>query len=181
MPWVPATPNLGTSTETGTFNYTIKYYTESTTPGTPDPVTGIVGDGTTTDTYYPVNIIPQQIDPATVNITNGLSAAITGYFGACFNDTLTTRDTSGKITTISTLSTGQSVFTSVDKTTLHEVIGFVADSTRTRTFTFVANAYDPLNPTVIIDSQTYTAICQDLSWTPGKNSLKELVNYASYK
>jgi len=175
MPWVPASTDLGSTTEMGTFNYSIQYYDDQA--GTVDPTTGLTGPDTYT--YRAVTITPQQVDPSTVNITNGLSASISGYFGPCFNDTLTTRDHQGNITTINTLTSGESVFNAVNKNTLHEVIAYVPDPTRTRTFTFTATAYDPSNPNVIISTQIYVAQCKDLNWDTGRIALKELVSYAS--
>lgn len=182
MPWSPATTLLGTHAELESFTHTIQYYDESTTPGVPDPITGEVGAGTTNQTYYNVRVIPQETNPSTISFTSDNPGSIFGYYKGIFNDTLTTRDTFGNFTTVTTLTGGDGgVFDKVNRETLHEVISFKADMTRSRTFNYRAEAFDPLNPVIVVAFQNYTVLAQDQNWTPGLNNLKELVNYASSK
>ncbi len=123
-----------------------------------------------------LGIIPQETNPSSVSISG---ATLSGSYRGIFNDGLTTRDSKGNITTITTLGSNASVWDAVNRSNVHEVIGFDPDMTRSRTFSYVAQAYSPLTPNTIIASQTYTVLCQDRNWTPGMLSLKELVSYAS--
>lgn len=170
MPWTPTTPLLGTYAEMASLSHTLEYYTEDGGDPLADPPT------TGTTTYYSVKITPQEVNPYTISISG---PTISGYYRGIFNDGLTTRDQQGNITTITTLGSNASVWDAVNRSKVHEVIGFDPDMTRSRTFTYLAEAYNPLNPTVIVASQTYTILCQDRNWTPGMLSLKELVSYAS--
>jgi hypothetical protein len=170
MAWTPTETLLGTHAEMATFSHTIEYYTEEAgDPTAVPPTTGSI-------TYYSVRIIPQQTNPYTVSISG---ATISGYYRGIFNDGLTTRDSVGNITTITTLGSNASVWDAVNRSKVHEVIGFDPDMTRSRTFTYLAEAYNPLLPNTVIASQTYTILCEDKNWTPGMLSLKELVSYAS--
>lgn len=176
MAWTPTETLLGSHAELENFSHAIQYYTEEA--GAVDPVTGL--PGSSTQTYYAVRIIPQQENPNTVIFASGITATISGYYKGIFNDTLKTRDADGNFTTVTTLEAGGGVFDKVDRTKVYEVISFKADTTRKRVFTYLAEAYDnnPLSPTYLstIASQLYTINAQDLNWTPGMISLKELVN-----
>lgn len=170
MPWTPTDTLLGTYAEMASFSHTIQYYTEEAgDPTAVPPTTGTI-------TYYSVRLISQETNPSTISISG---ATISGYYRGIFNDGLTTRDRKGNITTITTLGSNASVWDAVNRSNVHEVIGFDPDMTRSRTFSYVAQAYSPLAPNTIIASQTYTVLCQDRNWTPGMMSLKELVSYAS--
>lgn len=176
MAWSPTETLLGTHAELESFTHSIQYFTEEGgDPLAEPPVAG-------TTTYYNVKITPQQTNPNTVVFTAGNPGVISGYYKGIFNDSLTTRAPNGTITTISTLQEPEgSVFTKVNLGNVYEVISFKADTTRSRTLTYLAQAYDPLFPNTIIASQTYTILAQDTNWTPGQLALKELVTYASSK
>lgn len=176
MAWVPSTTLLGTHAELASFSHSIQYIVE--TAGDPEAIPPTEG----TTTYYDVKITPQQNNPSTVAFAAGDPATISGYYKGIFNDVLVTRDKEGNFTTVTTLTGGDGgVFDKVDRDKLHEVISFQADTTRSRTFTYLAEAYDPEEPEVIVASETYTILAQDLNWTTGMINLKELVSYASSK
>lgn len=176
--WTPVTTLLGTHAELQSFSYNIEYYEEGAAgdPLADPPVPA--GE----NVYYSVRIIPQQSNPNTVTFTAGNPGVISGYYKGIFNDSLTTRAPDGTLTTITTLGEPEgSVFTKVNRSSVYEVISFKADTTRSRTFTYLAEAYNPLSPTVVVASQVYTILAQDTNWTPGQVALKELVSYASSK
>lgn len=174
MPWTPEESLLGTHAELESFTHNIRYY-----------VAGIAGDAEAIppvaageDIYYDVRITPQQVNPNTVIFTAGDPGIISGFYKGIFNDSLTTRNESGNITTITTLGTPEgSVFEKVSRTGLSEVISFKADTSRSRTFTYLAEALDEEQD--VIASIVYTILAQDLNWTPGQLNLKELVSNAS--
>jgi hypothetical protein len=170
MPWTPTDTTLGTYAELASLSHTIQYYIE--TAGDPNAIPPTTG----TTTYYSVKITPQQINPNTIVISGN---TISGFYRGIFNDSLTTRDSSNNLTTITTLGSNASVWDAVNRSKVYEVIGFEADTTRSRTFTYLAEAYNALTPNTIIASQIYTILCEDKNWTPGMLSLKELVTYAS--
>lgn len=181
MPWNPTETLLGTHGELVTFSHDVQYYEESTAAGTTDPSTGVTTPGATTQTYYNVRLIPQESNPNTILFSAGNPATISGFYKGIFNDTLTTRSPDGKFTSITTLGVNAGVFDAVDRTNLHEVISFKADTTRSRTFNYVAEAYNPSTPTVVVATENYTVKAEDRNWTPGMMNLKELVSYASSK
>lgn len=185
MAWEPSTTLLGTHAELASFSYGLRYYEEVAAEGGGGGGEGGEGGGETLPpekVYYTVKITPQQQNPSTVNFTIGDPATISGYYKGIFNDVLVTRDREGNFTTVTTLSGGDGgVFDKVDRDKLHEVISFQADTTRSKTFTYLAEAYDPEEPEVIKSSNTYTILAQDLNWTTGMINLKELVSYASSK
>jgi hypothetical protein len=176
MAWEPSETLLGTHAEMVSFSHSVSYFEE--TAGDPEAIPPTEG----TTTYYDVKITPQEANPSTVAITAGDPATISGYYKGIFNDVLVTRDKAGNFTTVTTLTGGDGgVFDKVDRDKLHEVISFQADTTRSKTFTYLAEAYDPQEPEVIVASQEYTVLARDLNWTTGMNNLKELVSYASSK
>lgn len=173
MPWTPENTLLGTHGELQNFTHNIQYYEEGAA-GDPMAVPPVPAGQ---DTYYNVRITPQQVNPNTVSFTQGNPGVITGFYKGIFNDSLTTRDVNGKITTITTLGAPEgSVFEKVSREGLSEVISFKADTTRSRTFTYLAEA---LSGQTVIASQVYTILAQDLNWSPGQQNLKELVSNAS--
>lgn len=177
MPWNPTTTLLGTHGELAQFSHNVQYYDEGT-PADPLAVPPVAaGD----PVYYNVRLIPQEANPNTISFSSGNPGNISGYYKGIFNDSLTTRSKSGDFTTITTLGVNAGVFDAVDRLNVYEVISFKADTTRSRTFNYVAEAYDPLHPTVVISSQNYTVKAEDKNWTPGMMNLKELVSYASSK
>jgi hypothetical protein len=180
MPWTPEETLLGTHAELENFAHSIQYY-EPGESGDPEAVPPVEAGE---DIYYTVRIIPQEVNPNTVTFSVGDPGVISGFYKGIFNDSLTTRNESGNITTITTLGAPEgSVFTKVNRVGLSEVISFKADTTRSRTFTYVAEAFDnnPISPTYldIIATNVYTILAQDRNWTPGQLNLKELVSNAS--
>jgi hypothetical protein len=180
--WTPEESLLGTHAELESFSHSIRYYVqgEAGDPLAVPPVTA--GE----DVYYDVRITPQQSNPNTVSFTTGEPGIISGFYKGIFNDSLTTRSPDGQLTTITTLGEPEgSVFSKVNRTNVYEVISFKADTTRSRTLTYLAEAIDtnPLSPTYLdtIASKLYTIKAEDRNWTPGLIALKELVSYASSK
>ena len=174
MPWTPEESNLGTHPELQNFAHSIQYYDEIETGG------GAEGEvGTVERIYYPVNITPQyQGSYPTLVITNGLQASISGFFRGVFNDSLTILNKQGILRTVSTLQPPEgSVWDKIDRPNLLQVVSFKADTSRSRTLTYLAEAVDINNN--IVASNIYTILAQDLNWTPGQQNLKELVTYAS--
>lgn len=160
--WSPDISSLGTHGEYEAFSHAVEYYIEDNI----------------TRTYYDVRIIPQQTNPPTVTTTAGNPATISGLFRGVYNDTLTVMNKDRSYTTVVGDGDG-GVFDKLDRNVAHEVISFRPDGSRSRTFSYVAEAYNPLNPTVVIDSRIYTIHVQDLNWTPGLIALKELISYVS--
>ena len=173
MPWTPEESLLGTHAELQNFTHNIEYYVAGAA-GDPEAIPPTEAGE---DIYYTVRITPQQVNPNTVVFTTGDPGVISGFYKGVFNDSLTTRNESGNITTITTLGAPEgSVFEKVSRTGLSEVISFKADTTRSRTFTYLAEALDEEN---VIATTVYTILAQDLNWTPGQLNLKELVSNAS--
>ena len=178
MPWSPTNTLLGTHGELASFSHTVQYYDEGTAA---DPL-AVPPVAAGEPVYYNVRLIPQESNPNTITFSAGDPASISGYYKGIFNDTLVTRDKAGNFTTVTTLTGGDGgVFDKVNRETLHEVISFKADTSRSRTFNYVAQAYNPLTPNVIVATQNYTVLAQDKNWTPGLLNLKELVSYARSK
>jgi hypothetical protein len=175
--WVPSDTLLGTHAELASFSHTVEYYVEGAA-GDPDAVPPVEAGE---PTYYDVRLIPQETNPNTIIFTAGNPGTISGYYKGIFNDSLTTRAKDGSFTTITTLGSNAGVFDAVNRSNTYEVISFKADTTRSKTFTYLAQAYDPLFPNTIVASQTYTVLAEDKNWTPGLINLKELVTYASNK
>ena len=168
--WEPVNTLLGTYAELASFSQTVQYYTEDAGDPNATPPTSA------SRTYYSVRLTAQQTNPNTINISG---PTISGYYKGIFNDGLTTRDRKGNITTITTLGSNASVWDAVNRANVHEVVGFDPDMTRSRIFSYLAEAYNPSNPNVVLASQVYTILCEDRNWTPGMMSLKELVSYSS--
>jgi hypothetical protein len=173
--WTPSDTLLGTHAELETFSHSIQYYIEGAA-GDPEAIPPVPAGE---DVYYDVRITPQQTNPDTVTFTTGDPGIISGYYKGIFNDSLTTRAPDGTLTTITTLGEPEgSVFSKVSRDNVYEVISFKADTTRSRTLTYLAEALDGGE---VIASQVYTILAQDRNWTPGQISLKELVSHASSK
>jgi len=176
MPWTPTETLLGTHAELESFTHNIQYYEEGAA-GDPLAIPPVPAGE---NTYYTIRITPQQVNPNTILFTVGNPGVISGFYKGIFNDSLSTRNESGTITIITTLGAPEgSVFEKVNRVGLSEVVSFKADTTRSRTFTYLAEAYNPLFPNTIVASQTYTILAQDLNWTPGQLNLKELISDAS--
>jgi hypothetical protein len=182
--WIPSATLLGTYGELVTFSHSIQFY-----------VPGTVADPTATppveagaDIYYRVRITALDSNQSTVSCTYPTPldpGIISGYYKGIFNDILTTRAKDGNFTTITTLGNGGGVFETINRDKVYEVISFKADTVRSKTFSYLAEAIDTvlLSPTYnqVVASQTYTIKAEDKNWTPGLNNLKELVSYASSK
>jgi hypothetical protein len=184
MPWVPSATLLGTHGELETFSHSIQYYVPGTTadPTATPPVEAGV------DFYYKIRITALDSNQSTVSCTYPTPldpGIISGYYKGIFNDTLTTRAKDGSFTTVTTLGSGAGVFNAVNRDKVYEVISFKADTVRSKTFSYLAEAIDTMvgSPTYnqVIISQIYTIKAEDKNWTPGLNNLKELVSYASSK
>jgi len=175
--WVPTETLLGTHAELASFSHTVQYYVEGAA-GDPLAIPPVEAGA---PTYYNVRIIPQETNPNSITFAAGNPGTVGGYYKGIFNDSLTTRAEDGSFTTITTLGENAGVFDAVSRSNVYQVISFKADTTRSRTFTYLAEAYDPLVPNTVVASQTYTILAQDLNWTPGMLNLKELVSYASSK
>ena len=177
MPWTPIETLLGTHAELETFTHNIEYYEEGAA-GDPLAIPPVPAGE---NTYYIVRIIPQQVNPNSVTFTTGDPGIISGFYRGIFNDSLTTRSEGGTITTISTLGAPEGpVFDKVNRVGLSEVISFKADTTRSRTFTYLAEAITIVGSTVtVVASNTYTILAQDLNRTPGQLNLKGLIADAS--
>jgi hypothetical protein len=175
--WIPTETLLGTHAELAFFSHTVQYYVEGAA-GDPLAVPPVEAGA---PTYYNVRIIAQETNPDTVTFSTGNPGTVGGYYKGIFNDSLMTRAEDGSFTTITTLGENAGVFDAVNRTNVYQVISFKADTTRSRTFTYVAQAFDPLFPNTVIASQTYTILAEDKNWTPGMMNLKELVSYASSK
>jgi hypothetical protein len=173
--WNPEESLLGTHAELESFSHSIQYYVEGAA-GDPEAIPPVdAGE----DVYYNVRITPQQSNPDTVDFITGNPGIISGFYKGIFNDSLTTRSPDGQLTTITTLGEPEgSVFSKVNRTNVYEVISFKADTTRSRTLTYLAEALDG---ETVIASKVYTILAQDRNWTPGLIALKELVSYASSK
>lgn len=177
MPWTPEETLLGTHAELETFTHSIQYYEEGAA-GDPLAVPPVPAGE---NTYYTVRITPQQINPNSILFTTGTPGTVSGFYRGIFNDSLTTRSEAGTITTITTLGAPEGlVFDKVNRVGLSEVISFKADTTRSRTFTYLAEAITIVGSTVtVVASNTYTILAQDLNWTPGQLNLKGLIANAS--
>jgi hypothetical protein len=174
MPWAPQESNLGTHPELQTFAHSIQYYDEIETGAG-----GEGAGGTVERIYYPVNITPQyQGSYPTLVITNGLQASISGFFKGVFNDSLMILNKQGVLITVSTLQPPEgSVWNKIDRPNLLQVVSFKADTSRSRTLTYLAEAVGVDGN--ILTSNIYTILAQDLNWDPGQQNLRELVTYAS--
>lgn len=159
--WTPEESLLGTHAELENFSHSIQYFVGA------EPEIK----------FYTIRITPQQVNPDTVTFTTGNPGVVSGFYKGIFNDALTTRSRDGVLTTITTLGEPEgSVFDKVDRDNIFQVISFKADTTRSRTLTYLAEAIE--NETVV-SSKVYTILAQDTNWTPGQLALKELVSYAS--
>ena len=156
MSWAPSTTELGPHAEFENFSHTITYEVV-------DEILGTIS--------YSVRIIPQQTLPATVNITG---ATLSGYFKHVFNDTLKYRTFNQQTKTVVTDS-DNGAWDKLNTNDVFEFTSFKADTSRSRIYNYVAEAYDPLIPGTVVASQNYTLNVQDLNWAPGLLALKEIV------
>jgi hypothetical protein len=176
--WSPSADLLGTYSESSSVSVTLQYYEE--TAGEIDATTGSAGEPTLV--YYPVRIIAQDVNPNTISITHndiGLSASISGFYGPVYNDTVQVMLPDKTYQTFNTMTTepiGVAVWEKIKQYNVKEVIKFIADPTRTRTFTYIVNAGLINNGVMTIRATTTkTILLQDFSWTSGRNALKAAV------
>ena len=149
---------LGTHTQSQSFAYNIEY---------------VIADEILGNVNCDVIVTALETNPSTVTISG---SSISGYYGTMFDDTLTVRNEDNTFDTFTTFTSSSGIFDSVDRSTLSEVISFRPDRDRYRVFNYEANAY---NADSLVATTTYQIILDDRNWTPGKNSLKELVQDAS--
>lgn len=176
--WSPSSDLLGTYSENSSVSVTLQYYEE--TPGVVDSTTGLTGESTLV--YYPVRIIPQDVNPSTISITHNdsaLSAFISGFYGPVYNDTVEVMlpdETYRTFNTMTTEPVGVGVWEKIKQYDVKEVIKFIADPTRSRTFTYTVNA-GPIsgNNMTILATTTKTILVQDFSWTSGRDALKTAI------
>ena len=174
MPWTPSSSTLGTHAEMASFNYTIQYYEES--GGGVDLITGLPIP--VVQTYYPVKITPNEVNPASIVFAYGVSANVSGYFQRAFNDTLLVMNKDMTYTTVTTMeSPVGDVFGKIDKNKLSEVVSYRPDMTRSKTFTYTATAYTDTTYVTQKATKTYTILLQDKNWTTGKLALQSMVAY----
>jgi len=155
MAWIPLLPELGTYLELVVVNHSITYF------GEPDPITLI-------EIQYPVTITSLQIDPNTLNKSSGMTATITGHYFDAFDNTLIYRTVDGNFNT-------HVKFDDINRSDLHEMISYSADTNRTKTYSYRADAIDPVTNAVIA-TQTYDTIVEN-NWDIGKNNLQTYVGY----
>lgn len=173
MPWIPESDPMGTHTQMENFSHTVQYYTIEIIPGSVDPETGAAGESTEIRTYYPVVITPNDPNPASITINNTGSTSgstISGFYGSIFNDQVYAMKNDFTYVYLDTMTTppiGEGVWTKLEDYDIKEMVYFIPDPSRTRTFTYtcVANG----------ESTTKSVVCQDLSWEPGKNALRAAV------
>lgn len=148
--WTPVETLLGTVREFENFSYSISY----------QEIDDILGP-----TTYPVTIIPSSVQE-TVVITDGVVATISGYFKYIFFDTVIYLDFDKNIITKSGTET-QGTWEQIDMTNVYQMIEFIPDIVRFRTFEFTAIANG--------NEKVYAIDVSDQNWTPGMNALKNAV------
>lgn len=133
-----------------------------------------------TKTFF-VRIIPQQVNPDSVNIVSDVEqASISGFFRFTFNDIIQYLAIDRSIKTVDTLSDPPGgAWQKIVLDDVSEIVSFKADVTREREFNYVAEAYDSEEPEEIVSTNNYTIFVRDLNWTSGQIALKEAVAYAS--
>ena len=173
MPWTPSTTLLGTVREFQQFSHSIRYYEEEVGAAGVDPTTGAATPGEVTQIYYPVVIT--QVAPQTTVITTQTPAdpaSINGFYKYIFYDTIIYRDFNDKIKTLQ--GTGdKGTWEQLDMNDCYQMVEFIPDSTRFRTFSFTAEAKNANGTTRA--TQTFTIDVSDQNWTSGSNALKNVV------
>ena len=149
--WSPVESLLGTVTEFQNFSHSISY----------QEVDDILGP-----TNYPVTITPSSAQE-TVIISDGDPASISGYFKYIFFDTVIYLDFDRNIVTKSGTET-QGTWEQINMDEVYQMIEFIPDTVRFRTFEFVATANG--------NQKTYTIDVSDRNWTPGLNALQNAVS-----
>lgn len=182
MPWTPAAGQLGTYSQSASFSHTIQYYEISYGPGGVDPTTGDPTPGEEIRTYYPVRITANETNPSTVVITSNdaaKTATIAGVYGPVFNDVVRAMKTDKTIIELNTMTSppiGTSVWSKLAQYDVEEVLSFIADSTRERTFTYTAKTGNIVNGVMnVISTATYSISLADRSWSAGRDALRAAV------
>lgn len=182
MPWTPETGQLGTHTQSAGFSHTIQYYEISYGPGGIDPITGDATAGEEIRTYYPVRIVANETNPSSVTISNDdilKTATVSGVYGPVFNDVVRAMKTDKTIIELNTMTTppvGTSVWHKLAQYDVEEVLSFIADTTRERTFTYTARAGNIVNGVMnVISTATYSITLSDRSWSAGRDALRAAV------
>ena len=174
MPWTPSATLLSTVREFEQFSHSVRYYEESIGAAGVDPVTGEATPGEVTFVYYPVVIT--QVAPQTTVITTQTAsdpAAINGFYKYIFYDTIIYRDFNDNIKTLRG-SGDMGTWEQLDMADCYQMVEFIPDSTRFRTFSFTAEAKNTDGTTRA--TQTFTIDVSDRSWTSGSNALKNAVD-----
>jgi hypothetical protein len=171
MAWTPTTAELGPHTELETFSHSITYIIPAVEA---DPLADPPVEGSE-EVRYNVRIVPQEANPATVSFTAGDPGIIAGYFKRVFNDTIKYQTFEKEIKTVVT-DPDNGAWDKVNNAEVSETLSFKADTSRSIIKNYTAQAYDPLVPTTVVASKSYTINIRDLNWTTGQNLLKELVN-----
>lgn len=174
MPWTPETTLLGTVREFESFSHSIRYYEEEVGAPGVDPTTGAPTAGEVTQVYYPVVIT--QVAPQTTVITTQTAsdpATIIGFYKYIFYDTIIYRDFKENIKTLQG-SADKGTWEMLDMNDCYQMVEFIPDSTRFRTFSFTCEAKNTNGTTRA--TATYTINVSDQNWTSGSNALKNVVD-----
>lgn len=174
MPWTPETALLSTVREFENFSHSIRYYEEEIGAAGVDPVTGEATPGEVTQMYYPV--VVTQAAPQTTVITSQTPndpASIVGFYKYVFYDTIIYRDFNDNIKTLQG-SADKGTWEMLDMNDCYQMVEFIPDSTRFRSFNFIAEAKNPDGSTR--STQTFTINVSDQNWTSGSNALKNVVD-----
>ena len=170
MAWNPTTTELGPYTELQSFSHSITYII----PATEADPTATPPTEATLEIRYNVRILPQETNPATVSFTAGDPGIIAGYFKRVFNDTIQYK-TFGKEIKTAVTDPDNGAWDKVTNSEVYETLSFKADTSRNTIRNYIAQAYDPLVPTTVVASKSYTINIRDLNWSTGQTLLKQLV------
>lgn len=179
MPWTPETTSLGTYTQSSSVMANVQYYEISFGAGTTDPNTGVTTPGEEIRTYYPVRITANQVNPATIALSHNdvaKTATLSGVYGPVFNDVVRAMKKDKSIIQLDTMSSppiGTSVWAKLAQYDVEEVLSFIADSSRERTFTYTAKAGSIVNGVMnVISTTTFSVLLSDKNWTAGRDALR---------
>jgi len=149
--WTPVESLLGTVKEFENFSHSISY----------QEIDEILGP-----TNFPVAITPVSLQETIITL-NGDPASISGYFKYIFFDTIIYLDFENNIVVKSGTET-QGTWEQIDMNEVYQMIEFIPDTIRFRTFEFIATANG--------NQKTYTIDVSDQNWTPGLNALQNAVS-----
>lgn len=173
MPWTPETSLLGAVREFQNFSHSIRYYEEIVGAPTTNP-DGTTTAGETTIVWFPI-VVTQTSPQVTVTSTSTASdpATIIGYYKYIFYDTIIYRDFNENIKTL-TGSADKGTWEMLDMNDCYQMIEFIPDNARFRTFSFLCEAKNVDGTTRA--TATYTIDVSDRNWTPGSVALKNAVD-----